>query len=381
MKFGLAHVFFGLACLGSAPALAEDAPKALSFSASATAEVWSNLKGGVETGSVGLTMADATLALDGAAFGQSGLTGELSMVATNGNSLSAMIGDLQTASNIENDGSLHLYQAWVRQAIGEDTAIKAGILDLNADFDTKDTASLFINSAHGVGPDISGSGLYGAPVWPLGTTAIMVQSKLRPDLTVQAGVYNGVPRDPDHAHAFAAIGHNRDDGVLSIGQADWIFAKDVRVAIGVWHNSAKLAPIDPDQTENVSGQTGVYGVIEGPIPGLDQTRGWIRLGHVEEKASALSGYLGAGLVRQGLIPGRLDDLIGLSVARAQLSKGARRLDENLGTAETAIELTYAIQINEHLAIQPDLQYIIHPGGDRTLDDALVIGVRLAVQLP
>ena len=381
MKFGLAHVVFGLACLGSAPALADDAPKALTFSATATAEVWSNLKGGVETGTVGLTMADATLALDGTAFGHAGFSGELSMVATNGNSMSAMIGDLQTASNIENDGALHLYQAWVRQVIGEDTAVKVGILDLNADFDANDTASLFINSAHGVGPDISGSGPAGAPVWPLGTAGIVAQTKLRPDLTVQAGVFNGVPRDQDHPHAFAAIGHNRDDGVLSIGQADWIFAKDVRVAVGVWHNSAKLPALDPDTTAMVSGQTGLYGVIEGAIPGLEKTRGWIRLGGVEPKASTLSAYFGAGLVRQGLIPGRPDDLIGISVARAQLSKGARRSDENLGSAETAIELTYAVQINEHLAIQPDLQYIIHPGGDRTLDDALVIGVRLAAQLP
>jgi porin len=121
--------------------------------------------------------------------------------------------------------------------------------------------------------------------------------------------------------------------------------------------------------------------LEGAVPGLDRTRGWLRLGLVEPRASNLSQYFGAGLVRQGAFSGRPDDLLGLAIAHARLSSGLHQTDERLGLAETALELTYAIPLSDRLAIQPDLQYIIHPGGDRTLDDALVIGVRMAVQLP
>ena len=39
--------------------------------------------------------------------------------------------------------------------------------------------------------------------------------------------------------------------------------------------------------------------------------------------------------------------------------------------ETAIELTYRIQINDNIAFQPDFQYIIHPGALRVLDNAFV----------
>jgi len=381
MKTLLVPVLGSIALLANSPAKAEPDRQALTFTASATAEVWRNVQGGLSNGSVALLMADATLGLDGAALGHEGFSGELSLVATNGQSLSAQIGDLQTASNIENDGALHLYQAWLRQGLGQDASIKAGILDLNADFDTNDTASLFINSAHGVGPEISGSGLAGGPVWPLGTAAILAQARPRPDLNLQIGVYNGIPRDLDHAHAFAALGHNRSDGIMAIGQADWTLVKDTRLAIGVWHNSAKLTASDPRRSETVSGQTGAYAILEGAVPGLDRTRGWLRLGLVEPKASNLSQYFGAGLVRQGAFSGRPDDLLGLAIAHARLSSGLHQTDERLGLAETALELTYAIPLSDRLAIQPDLQYIIHPGGDRTLDDALVIGVRMAVQLP
>ena len=58
----------------------------------------------------------------------------------------------------------------------------------------------------------------------------------------------------------------------------------------------------------------------------------------------------------------------------------RRLD-----AETIVELTYEFPVNElfessfaaldTLALQPDLQYIMKPGGDPNLDDALVVGLR------
>ena len=381
MRYLLIPALVSLALLSTGTAWAEPGGQTLTFTAGATAEVWRNVQGGVQTGSVSLTMADATLGFDGSALGRDGLTGELGLVATNGESLSARIGDIQTASNIENDGAVHLHQAWIRQTLGKTAAIKGGILDLNADFDTNDTASLFINSAHGVGPDVSSSGLAGAPVWPLGTAGIMAQARPRQDLTLKVGVYNGVPRDLDHAHAFAAIRHNRGDGIMAIGQTDWILAKDTRLAIGVWHNSGKLAASDPSLSRSISGQTGAYAILEGAIAGLDQTRGWLRLGLVEPKASTISAFVGAGLVHQGVFADRPDDLLGLAIAHARLSSGIRQADDRLGLAETALELTYAIPLSDRLAIQPDLQYIIHPGGDRTLDDALVIGVRVAVQLP
>ncbi len=57
--------------------------------------------------------------------------------------------------------------------------------------------------------------------------------------------------------------------------------------------------------------------------------------------------------------------------------------------ELAVELTYQAQVTARWSIQPDLQYIVQPGGrvaapppanpERTVPDALVIGVRNVVK--
>lgn len=43
--------------------------------------------------------------------------------------------------------------------------------------------------------------------------------------------------------------------------------------------------------------------------------------------------------------------------------------------ETALELTWLLQVGKHLAVQPDLQYILHPGTDPRRKDALVTALR------
>ena len=44
--------------------------------------------------------------------------------------------------------------------------------------------------------------------------------------------------------------------------------------------------------------------------------------------------------------------------------------------ETAIELTYRARITDGLEVQPDIQYIVNPGTDPALDNALVFGIRI-----
>jgi porin len=65
-----------------------------------------------------------------------------------------------------------------------------------------------------------------------------------------------------------------------------------------------------------------------------------------------------------------------------LSAGAKRAARAAGlvgaSAEMALEVTYQAQITQWLSVQPDLQYIIHPGGNQDLNNALVLGCRVTV---
>ena len=49
-------------------------------------------------------------------------------------------------------------------------------------------------------------------------------------------------------------------------------------------------------------------------------------------------------------------------------------------AESGIEATYSDRVGTRLTIQPDLQWIHHPGGDREQPDRWVLAVRFKVQL-
>jgi porin len=42
------------------------------------------------------------------------------------------------------------------------------------------------------------------------------------------------------------------------------------------------------------------------------------------------------------------------------------------------ELTYSMRLAPAIAIQPDLQYIMHPGGTQQNGNALVVGMRAVV---
>ena len=79
----------------------------------------------------------------------------------------------------------------------------------------------------------------------------------------------------------------------------------------------------------------------------------------------------AGLVYEGLIPGRDQDAVGAGVAWAELFQGGTH-------QESVFEFFYKVQIAPRVSIQPDLQYIASPS--RIFRDALAVGMRFQITL-
>jgi porin len=52
-------------------------------------------------------------------------------------------------------------------------------------------------------------------------------------------------------------------------------------------------------------------------------------------------------------------------------------------SETVVELTYRAQISRFFVLQPDVQWVVNPGMNPELADALVFGLRahLSLELP
>lgn len=93
-------------------------------------------------------------------------------------------------------------------------------------------------------------------------------------------------------------------------------------------------------------------------------------------------YFQTGLLYKGLIPTRDADQLGVAIAYGSYSYYKQLDDERddrpVQTFEGVVEFSYRIQVNKWAYVQPDLQYIIRPGGAGLVNNATVLGFQLGV---
>lgn len=369
-----------LALLLAAPGVASAADPRADFTISGreTADLWRNLTGGLSVGWTSLSKLQVAATWTGNALDDPGLRLHIQAFRTNGERLTSRLGDVQTASNIEAISAARLFEAWAEQSFGDADeggfAVRVGLIDLNSDFDSVDPASLFINSSHGIGPDLSKSGRAGPSIFPVSALALRLTWTPNADWTVRGGLFDGVPGDPSHPKAFAAARLSAADGTLVIAQADRKLGEDAQVSFGVWRYDGGVPALDGGGPR---ADAGAYGFIEGPFPGAAGWTGWVRAGRGDPAVQLVSGYIGAGLTRKGLFADRPDDTFGFAVSNAINAPRARRL-QGLARAETTFETTYQIKVRDWIAVQPDLQYIVHPSTQRGIPNALAFGLRVVL---
>jgi porin len=87
----------------------------------------------------------------------------------------------------------------------------------------------------------------------------------------------------------------------------------------------------------------------------------------------------SGFTWEGLLPGREDDTAGLAFVWARLTsiESAELTGANRGN-EFIIEATYEAQLTPWFELQPDVQFIVQPGGSTALPGALVLGLSATI---
>jgi porin len=89
-----------------------------------------------------------------------------------------------------------------------------------------------------------------------------------------------------------------------------------------------------------------------------------------------------GLVYTGLLPFRPQDVSIFGVAYGNFSSNYAQANQvTLGgyaTYELVYEWGYRINMTKFAYIQPDLQWVINPGGTGTIPNALVLGAQIGV---
>ncbi|MBL4800256.1 MAG: carbohydrate porin [Emcibacter sp.] len=353
-----------------------DTPPSLTGDITYTGELWQNADGGIKNDAVYLHNIDLSLEGNLEHYGVKGGSFFLYGLITNKNELSSdLVGDLQVISNIDNGESFRLYEAWYQHEFTNIRA-KMGLIDLNSEFDAIETAGLFLNSSHGIGPDFSQTGENGPSIFPSTSPALVIEYNGFQNWRLLAGLFDAVPNDPDRP------GHHKlslNEGALLVGEINYKTTNGLRWAFGFYGYTAKFTTL-ADPALSKRGNTGFYTILEAPL--TDKIAGWLRFGSANSDLNPLKNYMGGGLVLTAPFVSRPDDQIGIALGGARAGKSFKQLieenNQRPATGEFNIELTYHYRVSDTISIQPDLQYVINPGSNHALKNALVIGVRFQV---
>lgn len=363
-----------------APAAAAAEESAARFDIRYIADVMSNLSGGLETGSRYMDNLDLSLEVDAErAMGWNGATLFLYGVYNNGKALSGdLVGDAQALSSIETGvEAARLLEAWIDQRFLDDRAsIRVGLYDLNSEFDVIETADLFLHAAQTTTFALAQSGEAGPSIFPVTSLAARAEFRLTDALLLRTAVLDGVPGDPDHPKR-TAVKLGDGDGALLVSELEY-GAGSMRAAAGYWRYTARFEDLETGRLRR--GNDGIYALVEGRVyeDPDDPRRGLALYAHGGWASAGVNPFkysLAAGAVYTGILPAGPEDDLGLSVAWVESGGPYKRADDAL-KREVAFELTYRARINDMIAIQPDIQYVINPGVAPDVKDAFVIGLRL-----
>lgn len=378
---------FGLSCtaIGS-----ESESNPMTVDVVYTADVLSNLSGGVRRDSAYLDNLDVIIDIDAdELWGLRNTQVFFYGLYNNGTKFSEVaVGDFQVVSNIETGvRAVRLYEAWFNVGIGASSEFLLGLYDLNSEFDVLETAQLFMNSAHGIGTDISQAGLNGPSIFPVTGLSARYAAKLGDDWKLKLAILDGVPGDPEDPGA-TTIRLGADEGALLIGELHW---QDThrRALFGIWGYTAKFSenPLGGGGLESGEGRgnAGFYvrgeTVVSGAVPSLSV---FGRYGYATGDFNLIEHFISAGAVWRSVLPNRYGDELGIAVAWSEASENARNLGERLGTSldsrEIVIEATYRTPILDRFSLQPNIQYVINPGLDPALDNSLIAGLRFELDV-
>lgn len=386
-----------------------------------TAEVWGNTSGGLKTGSVytGLMDFGAEVDLEKAA-GWKGASVKTTWLWLSGRDASGdLVGNFLTISNIAGSNTLRMFELWFQQNLMDDKiSLRLGQLTADSEFVISDYSGLFINGTFGwpafAYMNIPGGGA----AYPIGTLGARLSLNPVDWLTFQSAVFQGnVFAQNVNRHGFrwrldAETGYT----FLNEAQIRWNHREEEaglpgQFKAGAWFQTGANA--DVLATTTASGNSGYYVIVDQMIyrePGEaagfskdgksavdggksfkapvkiekpDQGLGWFgRVAFSPADRNFIAFYFDTGFSYKGLIPTRDNDSLGIGFGYAQLSNGARNSLAGKGEvpagAEMVLELTYQASLTPWLVVQPDLQYIINPGGTDSLSNAFVVGGRASV---
>jgi porin len=335
-----------------------------------------NVRGGLHTGAavLGLGNLRLTVNLENADI-MNNTTCFINAAHSFGNLPSATLtGQLQTISNIEAGNLTYFQELWIKKKSGKMTFI-AGLQDLCAEFVSAKNTSFYMNGSFGIHPNITMN--FPAPVFPLSSLGLQIQLEVNSQSSFKAALFDGLPDGFDSNPYNLKWRLKKSEGYQFFAEYSLNkpgFHSEVNIKTGfTFHNSYIKTRVDSivNDPVNLPADYGAYLLAERTLIYFSSQKhldGFIQTGVCPRKINDNWYYFGGGINYSGFSNKHPDNIIGIAFAHAGLS--------SLNHNETVIEGFCRIQVNDKFYLNPDIQFIIHPGGTgQNLKNALACLIR------
>ncbi len=411
----------------------------ISLAIQETSEILGNVTGGTRRGADYDGLTQVILQLDTArAFGLYGGLFNISALQIHGRNLSAdNLQSLQTSSGIEADRATRLWEAWYDQKfLDEDRLdIKIGQQSVDQEFIYSPNGAYFVNTMFGWPLVPSYDMPSGGPAYPLSDLGVRARWKPINPVTILAGVFNGSPASNDGTDTDpAGTSFPLDGGILAFAEVQYTYPAIGSMVypgeggaplgrtyrLGVWYDTENFN----DQRIDTHGQSlasigsnglplqhrgnySIYAVADQMIwrKASDPNRSISIFGRVmgtpEGDRNLVDFSANGGVVMHEPVKGRTTDTLALGMGFGHLSSAVTAFDRDIAaltnradtssfspirTHETFVEATYQYQVHPWWQIQPDIQYVINPGGgvvdptqpSKRVSNELILGLRTNV---
>lgn len=388
------------------------------FAATYIGEVLGSASGGVKQGAIYEGRLNLALDVDLEKLaGLNKLTFHANMFQIHGDGLSREnLQNFFVVSGIEALPSTRLYEAYFEKQWGEKrVSLKLGQLAADSEFFNTKYTDVFTNSSMGW-PAITSFDLpSGGPSPPLAAMGARLLVNVTEQLSVLGGIFDGDqagpgPGDPQQRNRYG-VNFRVNDPPLLLGQIQYAWSNKKgdpnltgQIKFGGWRhlgsfsdqrfasNGVSLAaPTSSGGPMLLSGDIGGWAVFEQQIyrvPHSDD-RGigvFVRASGAPADRNLIDMYADGGIELVGLDERRPDDKFGIAAGYAHVSKRAQALDADyralvapdwpVRSFEGLLTAVYQYQIRDGWTVQPNFQYIIHPGGGAALPSGPLAGKAL-----
>ncbi len=313
----------------------------------------------------------------------------LSGIDRHGNSIDNDVGGIYSVMQLVGGQTYFLYNLSLEKTWADDKyAFKFGRITATDDFAGSPFYSYYLsNSIDGQIRAVLFDGVmtsYPFAVW--GARFLYAPTD---DFRARIGVYQLTEHmfDPDeHGVDFS---FSSSDGISVMTQLEWDWDLDGRPGhLGVGMNNVWFDMPDFNATTTTDSFIRYYLQLDQQITAESQgsDQGLYLLGTLaytqQQEAALMPFHTSFGAQYVGLFEGRHQDRLIFGTTYGKLSEDYADEQVALGNGrpvyEWIFELGYRVQLSRFAYIQPDIQYVVQPGGSGDIPNATVIGAQLGV---